>query len=162
MNAIITDIEKIIEHSLDDFVSMLVLYIGSNMEDGGNTGGQNKTDILRVQSGKLLQSFEKGTKLQFSNGMIDGEISSDVPYAAIHEYGGFIKSKGKMANFFLMMFIKTKDVKWLKFRSVVLKNGGITMKPRPYFIPAVNEMNEKGKHIWWESVIDDINLYFLR
>jgi len=162
MNAIITDIEKIIEHSLDDFVSMLVLYIGSNMEDGGNTGGQNKTDILRVQSGKLLQSFEKGTKLQFSNGMIDGEISSDVPYAAIHEYGGFIKSKGKMANFFLMMFIKTKEFKWLAMRKVVLRDGGIRMPARPYLRPAFNEVEQKGIQIWFDDVIDDINLYFLR
>jgi len=159
---LIHDIEEIVERNIDNLVSIMILLVGSNMEDGGNRGGQNTTNKIRVQSGKLLQSFEKGTKLTFKNSMIEGFVGSDLPYAKVHEDGEFIKTKGKMANFFLAMYIKTKDLKWLYMRKAVLRDGGIQMKPRPFLKPAIDTMNATGLDDWFNEVIDDINLYFLR
>ena len=59
---------------------------------------RNTTDILRNMSGRLFKSFNPQTaesgdsdyKISLTGNIINAEIGSNVPYAAIHNYGGTI------------------------------------------------------------------------
>lgn len=55
---------------------------------------------LRRRTGRLFNTWGENKKITESGNTITGEISSaGVPYAAIHEFGGTIKSKGKKLTF---------------------------------------------------------------
>jgi phage gpG-like protein len=86
----------------------------------GGSGGTN-SNLLASRSGKLLNSV-----LQSIEAKIDGEkmmvsIGSNLPYAAIHEYGGYA---GRKPPF------KKKDGK------------RPYLPPRPYLHPAISDLQQ--------------------
>jgi phage gpG-like protein len=125
---------------------------------------QNKTKELRYRTGALLNSFFTNDFLTYSNGVFSGEIKSELDYARIHEYGGFIKSKmagGKfiMAKGLFKKFFETGDEAYKYMAFAVMKNGGINMPARPYFNPFINEMNKDGLPKWWSEVEKRLNIF---
>lgn len=115
---------------------------------------KNNTKHLRFGSGALLNSFFKTKNLNYSNGLYTGELKSDLPYARIHEYGGFIKSKTKFSMFggLMKMFNSTGNEAYKYMALSVLKNNGMNIPARPYFNPFIKEFNEKGIPEWWSNV----------
>lgn len=114
----------------------------------------NKSNKLNVNSGTrgLAFSFDADspdtlTSFKITNRGLSGEIGSDLPYANIHEKGGFIKSKGNMHKFFWAMFYQTKKdfFKWIALS--VMKKGGVNIEARPYFAPAMKALKEEGQQI---------------
>jgi hypothetical protein len=115
---------------------------------------QNKTSEIRFRSGALLNSFFAKDFLTYSNGVFGGELKSDLVYANINEYGGFIKSKTQFSMFGGLMkkFFETGDEAYKFMAFSVLKNGGVTIKARPYFNPFIDDFNRNGLPEWWREV----------
>ena len=67
-------------------------------------------------------------------------IGTKVVYAKIHETGGFIKSKGKMANYFMARYMATKNEFYLAMSLHVKKHGGVKIPARPTIGPAIKRL----------------------
>lgn len=131
----------------------------------------NKGNMLRYNKGRLFRSFnpqasepyfkaekkkDSLTEIKQMGTQTLVTIGSNLPYAKIHEKGGFIPfnkppfGKGNKNNrgFFFATFGK-----FLTGTSNNTGKGGITIKPRPYFEAAWRDMeNEKPK--WEKDIID--------
>lgn len=96
---------------------------------------------LKVRSGSLLNSIQKEIKIE--NGKVVGRIGPEnIPYAAIHEYGGTIPAKRIEPR-------HTKALRWLGTNGTFFFSKGheipaFNIKARPYLEPA---MKEKGEEI---------------
>ena len=129
---------------------------------------------LRSQSGKLADSFRmkqfmkvaansdtKGvTSFSYNNGVVTGKFGTSLPYASIQEYGGEVKSKGRMEKFMWAMFLETKNIFWKILALAVKKKGGINIKARPYFFKAIDQINEnlgKKMEIFLNNMITEYN-----
>lgn len=111
---------------------------------------------LRVKSGALQRSFQPKDPNSYSDifvrkGKLNIILGSKLIYAAVHEYGMFIKSKGKMAKWMWYQFIKTKNPLWKKTALSVEEKGGVRIKKRPYFEPAVERFQK-----WFLNEADNI------
>lgn len=112
-----------------------------------------------AEGGGLAQSFgngeNSGTVVTQDGYRISATIGSKLPYASIHETGGFIpatkmkttaggRSIPKMSAFFwAMWFASNQSNPFFKTMALaVKKNGGVTIKARPYFDPAMKAMEE--------------------
>lgn len=105
----------------------------------------SSSDKLDLGSGALYKSFKVKNKNNYYKENDDGfEIGSKLPYATIHEYGGFIKSKGRMHKFFWAKWLETGSPYYKRLFFAVLKNKGVTIKARPYFHPAEKKFEEEG------------------
>ena len=122
---------------------------------------QNNTQHLRFASGKLLNSFFKSDTINYNNGIYSGILKSDLPYARIHETGGFIKSKTKfsMFNGLMKKYFETGDLAYKYMALATLKRGGLFIPARPYFMPFINEFTKKGLPEWWSEVEERLNNY---
>ena len=124
---------------------------------------QNKTKHLRSNTGALLNSFfERDTfDINYSNGIFSGQIGSKLPYADIHEHGGFIKSKTKFSMFGGLMkkYKETGDEAYAIMAKSALLNQGVNIPARPYFAPFVAEFNREGLPQWWGEVENRLNQY---
>lgn len=115
--------------------------VEENFQQGGGGGPFNSSSRLRVQSGDLTRSFIPGqpgnaTKITTRDGVLRMSIGTSLPYAPIHEYGGFIKSRGKMEGFMMARYMETRDEAWLAMSLSVRAKGGVMIKPRPFMGPA--------------------------
>lgn len=115
----------------------------------------------------LARSFLPGepgslSEIRTTNTGVDVTLGSGLPYAAVHEFGGFIKSKGKMQNYFWAMYYKSKTENPF-FRAMALsvaKKGGVTMPARPYFHKAIEEFEQKRLTSKLDEVFTKILEYF--
>jgi len=139
------------------------VYLTNEKSSASLEVSKNNTKHLRFGTGALLNSFfDKQTfNINYSNGVFSGHIGSNLPYANIHEYGGFIKSKSKFSMFggLMNMYMKTGDEAYKYMALSALKHGGINMPARPYFAPFVAEFNTKGLPMWWNDVEKRLNQY---
>lgn len=129
-------------------------------------GNFNKTNKLRIVSGagsSLAFSFdmnspESTTKFTVANGKIKGKIGTKKIYAGIHETGGFIASKGRMHKFFWAMYYESKLPFFKTIALSVMKKGGVNIKARPFFNPAMKNFKSSGFEIWFDWLIREMNI----
>jgi phage gpG-like protein len=83
---------------------------------GGNGGA-----LLTSRSGDLLNSVLQSIQATSDGGSLFVSIGSDLPYAAIHEYGGYAGRRGPFK-----------------------KKGGRRpyLRPRPYLHPAMSDLQQ--------------------
>lgn len=144
----ITALERALPSYLEDLGEELQHVFHAFVEESfqlSGGGGQNTSDRLRVQTGALTRSFiprqpGNATVLTTTGGVLRMSIGTSVAYARIHEEGGFVKSKGKMAGYMMARYIETRDEKWLYMSLSVKKKGGVMIRPRPYMAPASQEL----------------------
>ncbi len=129
----------------------------------------SKKKHLRLRSGKLFQSFKPTKeKVSATKQNIKLELSSDVEYANIHEKGGFIKATPittksgrktyRMALWFWAQYYATKKQnEFFKIMALsVDKKGGVRMKKRSYFGPALHEFKTTKLKLRLQKLIDII------
>lgn len=135
--------------------------IGTNFEDGAKGDGPSTSTKLYIGTGQLARSLKKGDKNNIFNfSMTENEIKLEygtkLQYAKIHETGGFIKSKGRMASFFWAKFYETKSPYYRNLALKVMKVGGVNIPPRPYLEPGFKLFNEKYLPMLLDSMIKKI------
>ena len=116
---------------------------------------------LRVKSGRLLRSFKEGdpyslTKIQASGNKLDVTVGSGLPYASIHEDGGFIKSKGRMPRWFWAKFYESRNPFYRVMALSVMKRGGVNIRARAYFRTALNKFQKEFVVKWLTGIFDKI------
>ena len=124
------------------------------------TGGR-----LSVQKGNLLNSFKYKNKnsvtdYKISSNKSDIVVGSKLPYAAIHEYGGFIKSKGRMNKFFWGMYYKYKNPYFKNLALSVQKRGGVNIPQRAYLSGATKNFESQAMPQLEQIFINKIASYF--
>jgi len=85
------------------------------------SGKGSASDLLTSRTGKLLNSVLQSIETKSDGQTLTVSIGSDLPYARIHEYGGFAGRRGPY---------KKKD----GHRSYI--------RPRPYLRPAINDLQK--------------------
>ena len=167
-------IRPVIADQMQQFPVFMQISIAKFMKDQGATGGAtsaapvfNTGNVLYKSSGNLFQSFIKNNpnniyRAKQSGNKFELEYGSKVVYAAIHEFGGFIKgtpltvikSKSgrkmkkettKMAQFFWFKYYKTKAPFFKRIALSVEQKGGVDIKARPYWQNAINDFNSNVK-----------------
>ena len=146
-------LKPIINNELLRFPFVMQAYIGSQMV---NTGLKSRiapstNARLEINTGNLFRSFARGGvgniyKVNVSGGLYELEYGSSLPYARIHEYGGFIESKGNMHKYFWARFAETKNTYFRNLALHVQKKGGVAIPKRPYFAPALQRFKTSGKY----------------
>jgi len=87
----------------------------------GSAGKGRSSDLLTSRSGKLLNSVLQSIETNIDGQSLAVSIGSDLPYARIHEYGGFAGRRGPYKK----------------------KNGHRSyIRPRPYLRPAINDLQQ--------------------
>lgn len=114
---------------------------------------------LQVSSGALVRSLSLNagadngaaagnTAMQFTMNASGGKLSitlgSNLPYAAIQQYGGAITPTEKMRRFMLAMVIQTqgKDDFWVKMLGHVTHGAPIIIKPTNYLDAPMQKFSE--------------------
>jgi phage gpG-like protein len=127
-------------------------YIGTNMEFRGAADriAPSTSSKLAINSGNLFRSFSKGQpgnvfRVLQNGDNFEAEYGSDLPYARVQEFGGFIASKGNMHKYFWAKFAETKQPYFKNIALSVQKKGGVRIPARPYFNPAVEKLRNDGK-----------------
>ncbi len=87
----------------------------------GSAGKGGSSDLLTSRSGNLMNSVLNSIQVSPDGQSLAVSIGSDLPYARIHEYGGFAGRRGPY---------KKKD----GHRSYI--------RPRPYLRPAINDLQK--------------------
>jgi phage gpG-like protein len=162
-------LRPVILKSLERMPFVMQAYIGANMNFQGQADriAPSKSDKLTTYSGALFRSFTKGQpgnvfKVSQNGDNFDVEYGSSIKYAAIQEFGGFIKAtpvtviKSKsgrkmnkstyvMAQFFWAKYYTTKQPYFKRLALSVEKKGGVNIPARPYFNPAVDRLRNDTK-----------------
>jgi len=166
---VVSVIRPVVADQLQQFPAFMQLSIAKFIKNQGATGGAtsrapvfNKTDNLYSVSGQLFQSFIKNNKNNIyrssqSGGQFTLEYGTKISYARIHETGGFIKAikrassvKRKretyvMAQFFWRKYMETKAPFFKIIALSIEKKGGINMKARPFWNPAIEDFKKNGQ-----------------
>ncbi len=87
----------------------------------GSAGKGSSSDLLTSRSGDLLNSVLQSIQAKIEGDSLSVSIGSKLPYARIHEYGGFAGRSGPF---------KKKDGRRPYIR------------PRPYLQPAMNDLQQ--------------------
>jgi len=114
--------------------------IGTYMRLGPKRDEKNRGDTLRVQSGRLARAVKGGidresnVRVEFDGKVLDYQRTIDVPYAAIHEFGGTITVRitDKMRRFFWFKFRETRDEKYKWMALTRKQTFTIRIPARPY------------------------------
>lgn len=129
--------------------------IQSQMNAGSTSEGEfNNSNKLNSNTGTLARAFvlqdkNNETRITVSGTQATMDYSINVPYAEIHEEGGFIKSKGKMEQFFWANYLKTGIEKYKIMALAVKKNGGINIPKRPFWSKGLKLFETK----MWPSLL---------
>ena len=87
----------------------------------GSASKGSSSDLLTSRSGNLLNSVLNSIQVSPDGQSLTVSIGSDLPYARIHEYGGFAGRRGPYKK----------------------KNGHRSyIRPRPYLRPAINDLQK--------------------
>lgn len=146
-------IRPILSDALLRFPIMMQAYIGTQMERSGlkERIAPSTSSKVAINTGNLFRSFARGSEgniYQVSGSAENLQLTygSSLPYARVQEYGANIRTKGKMEGYFWYRYRETKiDY----FRGIALKirrTGGVDIKARPYFAPAVQRMKQDNKY----------------
>jgi phage gpG-like protein len=162
-------LRPVISDALQKLPFVMQAFIGTNMEFRGAADriAPSTSSKLAINSGTLFRSFTKGQpgnvfKVTEQNNNFEVEYGSSIKYAAIQEYGGFIKAtpvtviKSKsgrnmnkstyvMAQFFWAKYYQTKQSYFKNLALSVERNGGVKIPARPYFRPAVQRLSQDTK-----------------
>lgn len=144
------DIKDILSSVAQELEFQFQAYAEENFQESGGSGF-NTSSKLRVQSGGLTRSLIPGQPGNISDvrisadGRLNMRVGTKLVYAKVHEYGGFIKSKGRMEKKLMALYYQTHDKMYLYTSLSVKKKGGIKLKARPWFHPAVQRMIQSGK-----------------
>jgi phage gpG-like protein len=87
----------------------------------GSAGKGGSSDLLTSHSGNLMNSVLQSIKAKIDGDSLTVSIGSELPYAHIHEYGGFAGRKGPFKK-------RTGHRPYIK--------------PRPYLRPAINDLQQ--------------------
>lgn len=166
---IVNVIRPVVADQLQQFPVFMQLSIAKFIKNQGATGGAtnrapvfNTGNNLFSVSGNLFQSFIKNNKNNIYRASQSGnqftvEYGTKVPYARIHEVGGFIKAITKassvkrkketymMAQFFWRKYMETKAPFFKRIALSVEKKGGVNIKARPYWQPAIEDFKKNGQ-----------------
>ena len=166
---IVNVIRPVVADQLQQFPVFMQLSIAKYIKNQGATGGAtnrapvfNTGNNLFSVSGNLFQSFIKNNENNIyrsssSGGIFQIEYGTKVPYARIHEVGGFIKAIKKassvkrkretyvMAQFFWRKYMETKAPFFKRIALSIEKKGGVNMKARPYWQPAIEDFKKNGQ-----------------
>jgi len=116
----------------------------------------------KVYQEGLFQSFIKNNKNNVYKASQSGsqftlEYGSKIPYAKIHEVGGFInaikrassvkrkKETYVMAQFFWRKYMETKAPFFKRIALSIENKGGVNIKARPYWKPAIEDFKRNGQ-----------------
>lgn len=172
ITALINAAPRILQVIAEQYNQLATAYIQSEMNADKQTPKHsfNNSNKLNVNSGNknsLAFSFDvdspdSGSKFKISKSGLSGVIGSNKPYAKIHETGGFINSKGNMHKFFWGKYYETKQdfYKWIALS--VMKKGGVNIKARPYFKPAMEALKKDGAEIISELLAEEIQAIYDR
>jgi len=145
-------LRPIIADSLNKLPFVMQAYIGANMEFRGAADriAPSTSSKLAVNSGTLFRSFSKGQagnvfRVSQNGDNFEAEYGSNLPYARVQEFGGFIASKGNMHKYFWAKFAETKQPYFKNIALSVQKKGGVRIPARPYFNPAVRRLSQDTK-----------------
>lgn len=116
---------------------------------------------LRGKSGQLLQSFlprrkNSLTKVELNGLRLEVDFGTKLPYAGVHEYGGFIKHKGNMPGWFYAQYKDTKNKFYLVMYLSSKKLGGVNIPARPYFNPAIEKLKTGEFNKWADEVRNEL------
>lgn len=138
----------------------------SPFENATNKNPNKGAGTLRVASGRLFQSFTRNkpgnhTEVTIEEGAIVLKVSTDVPYAAIHEYGGSINHPGGTPYMIVdggrILFLKKGDARAIG----VTKGHVINIPARPYVAPALAEFEKKAMPAIQEELLNGIVAAFM-
>ena len=121
------------------------------------TGWSNSVK-LRSQTGGYIKSYlpkhpKTLTRTEVGRYGLKAQIGTEYfGKKNIHETGGFIKSKGKMHKYFWAKYIDSKDEFYKIMALSVMKNGGVTIKKRPSFAPAVKRFKSEVANVWLDEI----------
>jgi len=87
----------------------------------GSASKGSSSDLLTSRSGNLLNSVLQSIETKINGDSLTVSIGSELPYARIHEYGGFAGRKGPFKK-------RTGHRPYVK--------------PRPYLRPAINDLQK--------------------
>ena len=87
----------------------------------GSASKGSSSDLLTSRSGNLLNSVLQSIETKINGDSLTVSIGSELPYARIHEYGGFAGRKGPFKK-------RTGHRPYIK--------------PRPYLRPAINDLQK--------------------
>jgi phage gpG-like protein len=87
----------------------------------GSASKGSSSDLLTSRSGNLLNSVLQSIETNINGDSLTVSIGSELPYARIHEYGGFAGRKGPFKK-------RTGHRPYIK--------------PRPYLRPAINDLQK--------------------
>ena len=87
----------------------------------GSARKGSSSDLLTSRSGNLLNSVLQSIETKIDGDSLTVSIGSELPYARIHEYGGFAGRKGPFKK-------RTGHRPYIK--------------PRPYLRPAINDLQK--------------------
>lgn len=166
---IVNIIRPVVADQLQQFPAFMQLSIAKFIKNQGATGGAtNRAPVFNTGnnifsvSGNLFQSFIKNNqnniyRASTSGSQITLEYGTKVPYAKIHEIGGFINAikrassvKRKretyvMAQFFWRKYMETKAPFFKRIALSIEKKGGVNIKARPFWNPAIEDFKKNGQ-----------------
>jgi phage gpG-like protein len=87
----------------------------------GSAGKGTSSELLTSRSGNLMNSVLQSIETKVDGDSLTVSIGSELPYARIHEYGGFAGRKGPFKK-------RTGHRPYIK--------------PRPYLRPAINDLQK--------------------
>jgi phage gpG-like protein len=87
----------------------------------GSASKGSSSDLLTSRSGNLMNSVLQSIEAKIDGDSLTVSIGSELPYARIHEYGGFAGHKGPFKK-------RTGHRPYIK--------------PRPYLRPAINDLQK--------------------
>ncbi len=124
---ILAQLRALLNEGKDEFPVLLQGFVELEMEDNRNATYPSTSDKLRNVSGRLGRSFgidpdeddNRVSKLELTGYNLHGVFGSEVPYAAIHNFGGTISNGfGRGIE--------------------------INMPERPYFTPGIERFEQTG------------------
>jgi hypothetical protein len=171
-------VKKIVDEELQKAPLTFIKLIETEMTAGkGAPSGiptKNTTNVLRNQSGKYAKSYLKGNPESLTEVITDVNggrviVGTKRIYAAIHEYGGFIKgkpitpdpkkprqAKTVMEAHFWKMFAETKHNFYLWMALSIRKKGGVNIEKRETLAKATKEYEKTHLFRMVERVRDRI------
>ena len=139
-------IEKAMQFAMFRAMSILEAEIKQNIR--GRSG-------LRVQTGTLLNSIQR--KIFLGNGEVSGEIGPrNVPYAAIHEFGGTIPARfvAPIRKKAIRFFDKGGTARFSKGHLI----PATTIPARPYLAPAISATADQIADVFGIFIEDALKL----
>lgn len=143
-------------------------YIEFNKRQSDKSKWFTGKERLQLRSGRLFKSFapvenEDGfNELKINDKGFEISLGSRLEYAAIHEYGGFIKSKGRMHKYFWYKYSESKNAFYKIMALSVLKRGGVNIPKREYFSIALKSFEKKHLPVILQQFIDKFRDMFIK